>query len=402
MFAHIDCDCFFVSVELIDKPHLKGKPICVAGPHKDAGVVVSASYEARPFGIRAGMPVFKAKELCPQVIFLYGGMLKYSDVSKEIFNYFHQISPSVEHMSIDEGFLDLTNLDRIYGQTWEEMADHIQKKVLKYFKIPISIGIGSTKTLAKLGSKYNKPFGNTIITNKNRQQILDNVDIGEITGIGKKSEHKVRIALNINTAGDFAKLNLCRVKNCLGSNGTILWHELNGVKIREICEDIAVPKSILRSSMFSHKNSNPHLIYHSLCARLEEALKKLRRFNLEAAEFGVFLRKNYPNKASTTIHLTNHKSELTEFLPHLKKAFQKIYDPQTTYRASGVFLHKLKEKELQKQELPFSNNQAAPETTPFISLLHDIEQKLGKNQVTTLSRMGQTKRKPDTDLAFSG
>lgn len=403
MFAHIDCDCFFVSVELIKKPWLKGKPVCVAGPHKDAGVVVSASYEARPFGIRAGTPVFKARQLCPDAIFISGGMSKYTDLSKQLFNYFHQISPAVEHMSIDEGFLDLRNLDRIYNCSWQELAMKIQKQVLSHFKIPISIGIAPTKTLAKLGSKYQKPFGITVISNENREQILKKVAIKDICGIGYRSISKVHLVLGVRTAWEFTQLSAANVKQLLGLPGLVIWHELNSVKLRNLSTERTPPQSILRSSMFDQKSKDPNLIHNSLCARLEEALKKLQRYDLKAQQLTVFLRKKHPSKASVRFNLLEPQNELTAFLPYLKQSLRQIYNPQINYRAAGVYLTHLTPNLIDKQELPLEFSEGKQNcSTDFIRLLREFDQKLGKNQVLTLSRLKQAQRKPDADLAFVG
>lgn len=376
--AHVDCDCFFVSVELIDQPHLKGTPICVCGPTGSSGVVTAANYEARPYGIGAGTPYFQAKAMCPHATFIQGDFVKYGHKSFQLFEMLHKFSPNVEHTSIDEGYIDLINLDRIYKMSHTELMLKIQQTILEKLQIPVSIGYAPTKTLAKIASKLNKPYGIAKIDHTNLAEILRITPIKEVCGFGRRIQIKLKYHFSIHTLADYVNADPTFVKAQLGLPGLIICHELQGTPLTKLTNRDAAPKSILRSAMFPHKTTNHDFIRNWLVGRLEEAIKKLNNHNLKCETVGVFLRKQHPDKVETTTELPEPTADFTTIKNAALNLFDQIYNPQQLYRAGGVFLHNLSPQN--KEQLSLFEQ---PLTTNLADLLNHFDKILGKNTITT-------------------
>ena len=161
IFIHVDLDAFFASVEQLDHPEYKGKPVIVGGlPGDRRSVVSTASYEARKYGVHSAMPTFKAVKLCPNGIYVRGNYKRYSDLSKQIMGIFCDFSPTVIQMSIDEAFIDITGTEHLFG-TPVEAAKLLKKKVYEATGLTVSVGIASTMYIAKIASGYRKPDGTT-------------------------------------------------------------------------------------------------------------------------------------------------------------------------------------------------------------------------------------------------
>src|SRR6056297_295737 len=170
---HVDMDAFFAAVEQLDNPELKGKPVIIGGVSLDnRGVVSTASYEARKYGIHSAMPIAQAKKLCPHGIYLPGRGHRYSEISKHIFEIFKQITPKIEKLSIDEAFLDVKGCHRLYGDS-HQIAKLIKNKVKNQTGLVCSVGVASNKFLAKIASDLEKPDGLVVIRDQDIAQVLD-------------------------------------------------------------------------------------------------------------------------------------------------------------------------------------------------------------------------------------
>jgi nucleotidyltransferase/DNA polymerase involved in DNA repair len=394
-FAHIDCDCFFVSAELIDKPHLKGKPVCVAGPTGNKGVVTSASYEARKFNIKAGTPVFKARQLCPQAIFIPGDFQKYGPLSFKLFAYLQKLSPKIEHMSIDEGYADLSNLDKVYNLDFLTLGQKFQTFIDQKLKIPISIGIAPSKTLAKIGSKLAKPHGVIIINDQNRIELINGLKTSMVCGFGRRICAKLLANFGIETIEQFIKLDPITIKKHFGSPVLIIWHELQGQSLLPIKQTQEPAKSIMRSSMFPTKTNNYEFIKNWLTMRLIEATKKLQTQNLNCQKLGIFLRQEHPHTVSIDQELKTPSHNYQELKDLSHNLLQKLYQPNRQYRAAGIYLANLKPQNSNQPSLFAATeiNKKDP-----IEILNFCDQQLGKNQVSILSH----KLKPEFGLSFMG
>jgi DNA polymerase-4 len=182
---HLDMDAFYAAVEVMDNPDLQGKPVIVGGS-KERGVVSSASYEARTFGIHSAQPVATAIKLCPQGIFRPVRMWRYKEISRQIFEIFQRFSPLVEPLSLDEAFVDVTGSTRLFGPP-EEIAKKIKQQVVAETGLTASAGVAPTKFIAKIASDIQKPDGLTIVPEGKVKEFLGPLPIEKLWGVGEKT-----------------------------------------------------------------------------------------------------------------------------------------------------------------------------------------------------------------------
>lgn len=227
IILHVDMDAFFASVEQMDNPKLKGKPVIVGGT-SERGVVSTCSYEARKYGVKSAMPVFIAQKLCPQGYFLKVRYYRYKEISNKIFNILREVTPLVEPLSIDEAYLDVTNSNFKNGM---EAASYIKNRVYREIGLTLSIGVSYNKFLAKLASDWNKPNGIKIITKEMIPEILNPLSIGKIHGLGKKSVEKLN-NMGLYNIEDLYPLNKEFFLEYLGKNGLDIYQRIRGIDNR--------------------------------------------------------------------------------------------------------------------------------------------------------------------------
>ncbi len=228
---HLDMDAFYPSVEVLDNPVLKGKPVIVGGS-SERGVVSSASYEARKFGIHSAQPIAKARRLCPDGIFLPVRMSRYQEISKRVFAIFHRFTPLVEPLSIDEAFLDVTGSIRLFGQP-ENIAKKIKKIILAETGLTISAGIASSKFVAKIASDIDKPDGLTVVHPDGVKDFLDPLPVKKMWGVGKKTRLLLS-GLNINTFRDLRQTPVEVLGKKFGKHGVKIHLLAMGIDERDV------------------------------------------------------------------------------------------------------------------------------------------------------------------------
>jgi len=244
---HIDLDAFFVSVEQVLNPELKGKPVVVGGKPDRRGVVASASYEARAFGIHAGMPLAQASRLCPRAIFIEGNFARYGEASEKFMAILADFSPFIEPVGIDEAYLDATGFESLYGSI-RQMAVKIKERIKKELGLCASIGIASNKLVAKVASEQSKPDGLLEVPARGEGAFLAPLPVGKLPGIGKKGE-QVLSGLSINTIGELAVLPLSVLKSHFGIYAEVIHNYANGIGSDKI-EPPAEAKSVSRETTF--------------------------------------------------------------------------------------------------------------------------------------------------------
>ena len=217
---HIDLDAFFVSVEQVLNPELKGKPVVVGGKPDRRGVVAAASYEARAFGVHSAMPLATASRLCPQAIFIEGNFPRYRDASQKFMAILADFSPYLEPLGIDEAYLDATGFESIHGSI-RQMAIKIRQCVKDKLGLCASIGIASSKVVAKVASDLSKPDGLLEVPVGKERSFLTPLPIAKLPGIGKKSEQVLK-GLGISTIGQLAALPLDVLESHFGAWGKLL------------------------------------------------------------------------------------------------------------------------------------------------------------------------------------
>lgn len=276
--VHIDIDAFFAAVEELLNPSLKGKPVIVGGLPHERGVASTASYEARRYGVHAGMPLRKAYQLCPNGIFVRGNYQIYRTFSKKFFRLISQYTPDVEEASLDEAYLDLTRCRPLYS-SFSRTAREVKQRVEKELGLNVSVGVGPNKILAKLATSQAKPAGFFEIRQGEEESFLKDLGIECLPGIGPKAQVILRM-LNIHKIKDLWGLPRANLRSLFGLNGDELYLQSRGIDSRPLVV-ATIPKSISRETTFledlwDRRLLLAHLAY--LCDRLALPLRKGRLF----------------------------------------------------------------------------------------------------------------------------
>lgn len=229
---HVDMDAFYASVEQRDNPELRGKPIVVGGSPNSRGVVAAASYEARKFGIRSAISSAQAYRLCPHAIFVRPRFEAYKAVSKEIMTIFFEYTDLVEPLSLDEAYLDVT-VNRLQNPSATRIADEIRARIFNQTSLTASAGVAPSKFLAKIASDMNKPNGLTVIPPEKVAEILEQLPVRKIPGVGKKTEEKM-LRLGIETTKDLRGWELEKLTEEFGKTGSWYYRLARGEDDREV------------------------------------------------------------------------------------------------------------------------------------------------------------------------
>lgn len=269
---HVDMDAFFASVAEKDNPRLKGRPVVVGAGVR--GVVSSANYEARKFGIRAAMPVYRAKALAPHAIFIPPDLKRYSEVSEHVMNIFEDITPLVEPLSLDEAFLDVTGSKRLLGSA-REIAEIIRKRVEAEQGITCSVGISHNKFIAKIASAHCKPNGVLEIDPEKVLDFLHPLPVSEIWGVGPKTNEQLA-KLGLIKVADIANTPRQTLIRALGqASGTSLYELAWGRDYRDV-ETQRVDKSVSSSETFDEDLDNQEEILKILLRLTEKSAERMR------------------------------------------------------------------------------------------------------------------------------
>ncbi|MDI9430632.1 MAG: DNA polymerase IV [Planctomycetota bacterium] len=284
---HVDMDAFYASVEQRDRPELRGKAVIVGGPAEARGVVSAASYEARKFGVHSAMPTAQALRRCPHAILLPVRMERYAEVSREIQSVFERYTPLIEPISLDEAFLDVTASTNLFGPP-EQIGRRIKEQIQSQTQLTASVGIAPNKFLAKLASDLKKPDGFVVITEQNRQQILDPLDVGRIWGVGKVTE-KALHSHGIRTIAELRAMSEAELSRIVGSGTTELLRLAQGQDDREV-EPARQAKSLSSERTFATDVRDRDMLLGVLLEQVEEVAQRLRHRRLKARTITLKLR----------------------------------------------------------------------------------------------------------------
>lgn len=271
---HIDLDAFFVSVERVQHPELAGRPVIVGGDPDGRGVVACASYEARAFGIHAAMPLKRATRLCPHAVFLRGGFARYREASSRFMAVLADFSPLLEPLGIDEAYLDLTGFEPIYGPA-AQAAMSIKQRIKDEIGITASVGIGSSKLIAKIASDVDKPNGLVEVTPGEERDFLAPLPVGRLPCVGQKTGEALR-RMGVGTVGDLAGLSEAMLNARFGSTGGVLYRFARGIDGREVTPPQAA-KSISRETTFNQDTLDIEFLKATLRYLSERVGADLRR-----------------------------------------------------------------------------------------------------------------------------
>jgi len=337
-YFHVDMDAFFVSVEELFDPSLKGKPVVVGGRPNERGVVSAASYEARKFGVHSAMPLRTAYKLCPRAIFVDGHPDRYREWSHQVYDVLHSFSPLVEMASIDEAYVDMTGTERLYGPPLK--AAHLLHERMKIAtQLNCSIGIAASRLVAKIGSDQAKPNGVLWVIPGQEAAFLAPLDVRRVPGVGKVTEKNLH-TLGIRKVGDLARLDTAFLEERFGKWGLALAGKSRGEDAggwfdTEIGED-ANPKSISHEHTFAEDTADLGQLEATLARLCEMVGRRLREHGLDARTIQLKLR--YSDFSTITrAHSVSRPTQIdTELYEEIRELFRNHWRAGNPVRLLGV------------------------------------------------------------------
>ena len=311
MILHIDMDAFYASVEQLDNPWLKGKCVIVGGTSNRGGVVSASSYEARRFGVRSAMPIFQARQKCPEGVFISPRMERYKEVSKKIMAILLEFSPRMEVVSIDEAYIDISGSQKLNGDP-EMLSSDIKNEIKKKLGLTCSVGVAPGKFLAKVASDMDKPDGLTIIDPQQVNQFIETLAVEKVPGVGKKTFLQLE-SMGIKTLGEVKKFPEKILLDRLGKFGQRLI-ELASGRDPSTVTPWSPHKSISSERTLGEDTDDKKLLNKYLLKQSEEVARQLRKEGVKArtialklkhADFKQFTRSktiDTPTQSSETIY----------------------------------------------------------------------------------------------------
>jgi DNA polymerase-4 len=359
LICHVDMDAFFVSVEELFDPALRGKPVVVGGQADQRGVVAAASYSARKFGVHSAMPLRTAAKLCPHAIFVDGHPSRYRDCSKQVFGVLNRFSPAVEMASIDEAYLDLTGTERLHGPPLRA-AHSLHEAIKRDTHLNCSLGLASSRLVAKVCSDQAKPNGVLWILPGQEADFLAPLDIRKIPGVGKSTEEALH-RIGIHRVGDLSGLDESFLAQRFGKWGLALAGKAQG-KDAGGWFDAEVgseedPKSISHEHTFSRDNADRGTLEDTLVRLSEMVARRLRQQGLYARTVQLKLR-NETFETITRARTLDHATQLDhEMAASILDLFRKSWDGRTPVRLLGVHAGSLGHQEGQMNLLEEESTQ---------------------------------------------
>lgn len=379
MIALVDCDSFFVSCEQKRSPDLKNNAVCVLS--NPDGCVISRSKEAKQMGVRMGEPYFMCKKEHSEAIYPVADHDYYAQVSRAVMAVLKDFSPYVQIYSVDEAFVDLTGLERLYNGNYYRIAQLLRQRVFDEVDIPVSIGISTSKTLAKLASDKakNTPDHIYMITGSNISKELEKTKIEEIWGIGRRLTLRMK-KNGILTAKELVEKTDAWLDAQIGINGIEMRHELLGEMTSPVKNEYSPPKSIQNTQAFGIFTDDFNFIKSELNRHIHTSCTKLRRHKVKCKQIGVMLR----TKDFRVFYAKKELENPTDFELDISKTALKlledVYRRHVLYRATGIVLEKLGEPGAEQLSL-YSDNIKNDKNSKLTKCLDKLESKFRKNIV---------------------
>ncbi|WP_394232879.1 DNA polymerase IV [Niallia oryzisoli] len=402
VILHVDMNSFYASVEMAFDPSLKGKPLAIAGnPKERRGIIVTCSYEARKYGVKTTMPIWEAKKLCPQLIVMSPNFDRYRAASHGMFDILFEYSQLVEPVSIDEGFVDITDSFELGSPL--EIADRIQKQILSQLDLPCSIGIAPNRFLAKMASDMKKPLGITVLRKRDVEKVLWPLPVVEMHGVGRKTAEKLN-TINVYTVKDLASANDIQLKALLGINGLRLKERANGVDDRPVDPDAANEfKSVGNSTTLPSDISNQHQLLLVLEGLAEKVAARMKRKKVLAASIGVTIRYKDRKTITRSKKLLNPISQKDDIYTVSKQLFLKNWNGDSV-RLLGVTGADLVEKEQAVKQLDIFSYEKDARNEPLLETLNMLRNKFGQGIIDRAVEKAPTKDRQEniaSETSFS-
>lgn len=390
MILHIDMDAYYVSVEERDDPSLRGRPVVVGGSPEGRGVVAAANYVARQYGIHSALPMARAKRLCKDLVILGGRHKHYADISKKIRNIFHRYTPLVEPLSLDEAFLDVTDSQQLFGEP-VSIGRRIKNEIMQELGLVASVGIASSKFIAKIASDIEKPDGFVVIAADGEQAFLDPLPVSRLWGVGKVSNEKLS-KLGISTIAQVRAMSPDALANLFGKWGDHLWKLANAIDDRPVVADHEA-KSISHEHTFASDIDELETLQSILMELTENVARRLRRNKLAGRTIQLKLRYgdfHTITRAKTISDPTNQTRELWVLANSLLVANYQSHAGGLRLLGMGVSGFEMNE---QKQADLFDND-AGERQTELDALSDSLQERFGD---AALHRAIELKRRSKPD-----
>ncbi|HPX28218.1 MAG TPA: DNA polymerase IV [Sphaerochaeta sp.] len=334
---HVDIDAFFAAVEILDDPGLAGKPLIVGGLSK-RGVVSTASYEARKYGVHSAMPMTQALRLCPHATVIPGRHARYSEVSAQVMGILREFSSDVHQISIDEAFLDMSGTERLWGRP-REAALKLKERVHEETGMTISVGIGPNRLIAKMASDYNKPDGLCKVSESKKELFIDAVGLKKLWGVGKVTQEELK-SQKITTTGELRSIPLERLKKLFGNSmGSFLYHVVRGIDPGIFSE--AKSRSISTEHTFLEDVGDREVLEETLLSMSHEVMFRSLDERQIARTIGVKIRLS--DFSTSTVQTTPAEAILSaeQVYAIAKELLAQKWRPGMKVRLIGVGLYQL-------------------------------------------------------------
>ena len=394
---HIDMNSFYASVEQSHDPSLKGKALAIAGnPKERRGIIVTCSYEARAHGIYTTMQVHEAKRKYPELILMPPNFERYRAASKAMFDILRSYTDQVEPVSIDEGYMDVTEL--LNDRSGPELAAEIQQRILAELDLPCSIGISPNKFLAKTASDLKKPMGITILRKRDIHQILWPMPVIEMHGIGESTAAKFK-NIGIHTIGDLAQAPAGLIKEKMGKNGMRLQARANGQDNRAVDPDsIYDTKSVGTSTTLPIDETDEENLKRIFRQLSEKVANRLEAKELAGPTVSIQTRSSEWQNRTCSVTLNNTVWKADDIHRNAWHLFTKHWNGEPL-RLVGVTVSNVVDKGEMTEQLSLFNFQEHVKDEPILELMSSLEKKFGKNVLSKGSRL--KKANFDSKTSFS-
>jgi DNA polymerase-4 len=369
IIAHFDLDSFFVSVEVLKDPSLKGKPVIVGG--RERGVVAACSYEARKFGIYSAMPSKRALQLCPHAIVVKHSVGEYSRYSRWVTEIIAAKAPLFEKASVDEFYLDLTGMDIFFNPL--QWTIELRQQIIDETKLPISFGLASNKMIAKIATDEAKPNGYLQVPFGKEKEFLAPLAVSKIPGVGEQT-FQVLKAMGIKTIGDISNHSKDALEEQLGKWGVDLWNKSQGIHTGKVTS-YHEAKSISTENTFWENKTDLDFLMSEIVRQTERIAYQLRQEGKVAGCVAIKIR--YPDFETTSRQTTiPYTCADDEIIPVAKELFSKLYKKGQPVRLMGIRLSELANDAIQTNM--FTD---AAKKTDLYNAIDDVKKRFGKSSL---------------------
>jgi len=379
VFFHVDLDAFFASVEQLDNPDYRGKPVIVGGDASSRGVVSTCSYEARKFGVHSAMPMARAVTLCPHAIFLHGRMHRYSEKSREVMRIFSDFSPSVQQISIDEAFLDMSGTERLFGKS-ENAALMLKEKVREGTGLTVSVGVAANRYVAKISSGLSKPDGLVIVSPGDEGAFMKKLRLKDVWGVGEKTRARLEES-GLSTVDAICNCSESLLRGIIGeAGGSFLYTVVRGID-PGICSSASASRSISSEHTFPGDLTDIEILETGLLDLSSDLMYRLLDEGLSSRTVHVKIR--YSDFTTVSIQETADRNimDTGDLFNRAKILFTKKYNRFQPVRLIGIGIYNLTEKP-QPEQIDLFTDRLSGKQRKVELAIHALAKKRGKKMVT--------------------